>query len=289
MTLNSDSQGVLLKIANVFLISLVSVLIKKLLPNIGIFQIIFLTSCICMTFLVCRYYKSLPNALIPNKQHTARSLSNTFAILTWIYAIKQIPVSLATSISSVTPIASMILAVYFLGEKITQRKLIALFLGLIGMSIAINPVFAGAPIGLSLAFLSALLWAVHDTLTKKQTTTNSWVHQAFYTFLIAILLLTPFTIFSWKTPTITEMLSLLIISALMLINKYLLIAALTKTSLSLISPIIFCRFIFAAILGKVILDETTAAFSWYGTILVLFATAITFSTQELTYKQIKKL
>lgn len=289
MALNNDSQGVLLKIANVFLISLISVLIKKLLPNVGIFQTIFLTSSICMTFLICRYYKTLPRTFIPNKQHAARSVSNTVAILTWIYAIKQIPVSLGTSIGSVTPIASMILALYFLGEKITPRKLVTLFLGLIGMSIAINPAFTSAPIGISLAFLSALLWAVHDTITKKQTTTNSWVDQAFYTFLVAIPLLAPFTFFSWNTLTTNEIYSLLIISALMLLNKYLLISALTKTSLSLIAPIIFCRFIFAAILGKIILNETTDAFSWYGTILVLFATAITFTTQELPYKHAKKV
>ncbi|MBP9792099.1 MAG: DMT family transporter [Rickettsiales bacterium] len=284
MTLSSDTQGILLKIINVFMISLISVLIKKLLPHVSIFQIILLTSLVSLIFIVCAYRTHIPSNFIPNKQHTVRSLSNIIAILTWIYATKQISISLATSVSSITPIASVCLAIYFLNEKMTTKKLIALSIGLVGMSIAINPVFSNEPIGISLAFLSAVLWAVHDIITKKQTTTDSWISQGFYTYIIAIPLLVPFSIHHWSPITLTETLYIIVISGLMLLNKVLLITALTKTSISLIAPITFCRFIFAAFLANAILGETTSSFSWYGTILVLIATAISFSTKELFTK-----
>ena len=237
-----------------------------------------------MTFIVCRYYKELPSTFIPNKTHTIRSLSNIIAMIAWIYAIKRIPVSLATSISSITPVASVCLAIYFLGEKMTIKKLLALSVGLVGMSIAINPVFASSSTGIFLALLSALLWAIHDTITKKQTTTSSWIVQGFYTYIIAIPLLLPFAIKHWTPLTINEVLYIILISFLMISNKFLLITALKKTTISLIAPINFCRFIFAAILANIILQETTSAFSWYGTFLVLVATTLSLSSKEIPIK-----
>ena len=276
---NNGTQGLLIKIVNVFFISLIAVLIKKFIPHINIFQIIFSTSIVCLCIILCFFHKQVPRT-IPNTKHTVRSVSNAVAILTWIYSVQLIPVSLATSISAIIPIASVILAVIFLNEKINSKKIIALSLGLIGMSIAINPAFSQSPIGISLAIISALLWALHDTITKKQTLTDTWISQSFYTYVITIPLLLPFAAYYWKTPTVIEVLYILGISLIMLFNKFLLIKALTKASLSLIAPINFCRFVFASLLATLILGETTDSFSWYGTILVLGATMLTFSKEE---------
>jgi S-adenosylmethionine uptake transporter len=171
----------------------------------------------------------------------------------------------------------------------TLKKLISLILGLFGMSIAVHPALSSSPTGISLAILSAFLWAVHDIITKKQTTTDSWISQGFYTYIISIPLLAPFAIQNWTPLTITEVCYIIGISSIMLLNKYLLVTALTKTTISLIAPIVFCRFIFAALLADIILGEKTSSFSWYGTILVLVATAISFSNKGLNIKSTKKI
>ena len=282
MTLDLKTQGILLKITNVFLISLISVLIKKFLPTVSIFQILFITSLLSLAYLLLGCYRQLPKHIIPNSYHTARSLSNMFAMLTWIYALKLIPVSLATSIGSLTPIATVVLAVYFLKDKLTPKKIIALSLGLLGMCIAIKPVFVDSPAGIILALASSLLWAIHDTITKKQTSTSSWVHISFYTYIITIPILAPFAFYYWKSPNFDEILYFVLISSLMLLNKFLLISALAKTSISLIAPISFSRFIFASFLAKILLGEKTDSHLWYGTILVLCATAFIFSTKDTT-------
>lgn len=287
--ISTDLQGILLKLSNVFIFSLASVLMKKFLPEMNTFQVILLINILCLLFIVFKYPNDIPNRIIPKRQDTIRSFSNIIAILTWIFSIQIIPVSLATSISSITPIASMILAVYFLNEKLTIKKLFALSLGIIGMHIAINPIFSYSAIGSSLAILSSLFWALHDLITKKQASKDSWIHQAFYIYLISIPLLIPFALHNWKNPSIPEVFCILMISILMLFNKFLLVSALKKTTLSLITPIIFCRFIFTSLLAYIILGEVTTKMSWYATILILCGASITITTREFPQTKLKKV
>src|SRR6266581_7060514 len=72
-------------------------------------------------------------------QHIARNLIHYGAQLGWFFALTLIPIGQVVAIEFTMPIWTAILAVSFLGERITVRKVAAIALGLIGVIVIVRP------------------------------------------------------------------------------------------------------------------------------------------------------
>jgi drug/metabolite transporter (DMT)-like permease len=102
-------------------------------------------------------------------------------------------------VAALTPVAVLILAVIFLREAITGMKLVGVTLGIAGALIMVYASWGGAGkesmtddlIGIILAVLSVLTWAIYLIITRKVSAKYSSVTQMKYFFLISTVVILP--------------------------------------------------------------------------------------------------
>lgn len=121
------------------------------------------------------------------------AISQTFAA--WALAFTQ-PVYFSL-LATLTPIAVMLLAAMFINEKITGLKAVGVFIGIAG---AMLMVFMGWKagtgkndlLGICLALLSLLTWAIYLVITGKVSAKYSAVTQMKWVFLASTIIVIPF-------------------------------------------------------------------------------------------------
>lgn len=100
-------------------------------------------------------------------------------------------------IATLTPIATMLLAIVFLGERATSTKTLGVILAIAGAALM---VFVGWQsgtgsndlLGITLALLSLLTWAVYLIITRKVSQKYTAVTQMKWIFLISSIAVLPF-------------------------------------------------------------------------------------------------
>ena len=101
-------------------------------------------------------------------------------------------------ISTLTPIATMLMAAMFLGERITREKSLGVNLAIIGAALMVFVGWqAGAGsndlLGIFLAILSVLTWVVYLLITRKVSQKYTAVTQMKWIFLISTIAVLPFS------------------------------------------------------------------------------------------------
>lgn len=99
-------------------------------------------------------------------------------------------------IATLTPVAVMLMAALFIGERITGIKFIGVLLGIGGAVLMVIMSQASGSgsndlLGISLAILSVLTWAVYMIITRKVAVKYSPVTQMKYVFLISAIVTVP--------------------------------------------------------------------------------------------------
>lgn len=111
-------------------------------------------------------YDRLPLHLLRNLAHfTGQNL--------WFYSLSLITLAQVFALEFTSPIWVVILAVVFLGEKLTRIRLLAVLLGFAGALAVARPGAGGDPLGLALAAASAVCFAGSIVSTKMLTRTET--------------------------------------------------------------------------------------------------------------------
>ena len=103
-------------------------------------------------------------------------------------------------IATLTPVATMLMAVIFLNEGINRMKTIGVFVGVAGAIIMVIASWQGGAgrndvLGIALTMLSLLTWVVYLIITRKVSQKYSAVTQMKWVFLVSTVAVLPF---AWK-------------------------------------------------------------------------------------------
>lgn len=103
-------------------------------------------------------------------------------------------------IATLTPVATMLCAALFIGEKITGRKALGVAIGVVGALLMVFMGWQGGTgrndlLGIGLAILSLLTWAIYLIITRSVSTKYSAVTQMKWVFLVSTVAVLPF---SWR-------------------------------------------------------------------------------------------
>lgn len=269
--------GISYKIMNLLTYSILSVVIKLSLSNIHSLQLVFLMNAagllLTTIILLSKKERITPHKI--SKTYMTRGLAFTLGIITWISALKIIPITEATAISYLTPIIAGLIGTTLFKEKFTKNTIISLFLSILGMVIILKPFQNNIMLeGVSLALLSAILWAIHDAIVKSQTLKDSWIEQSHIMFLIVSVLTLPMAIYVWQTVEPKYLICAAIVGILSVINKFFLINALSKTGLVILAPISFLRLVFTSAMAYMIFGETIDLYTVLGVMIIIYSTLI---------------
>jgi len=111
---------------------------------------------------------------IPRSEWRRLALIALFSITCWnllvVFGLRQIPSGRAAILAYTMPAWAIPLSVWFLGERLSARKLVSLGLGMAGMALLLVQEFttlAGAPLGALMVLGAACAWAIGTLLQKK--------------------------------------------------------------------------------------------------------------------------
>ena len=110
-------------------------------------------------------------------------------------------------IATLTPVATMLCAVLFIGEKISARGIVGVVLGVAGAMLMVFIGWQGGSgkndiLGIGLTILSMLTWAVYLIITRKVSARYTAVTQMKWVFLASAIAVLPFSLTDLQSATL---------------------------------------------------------------------------------------
>jgi drug/metabolite transporter (DMT)-like permease len=275
-------QAVSLMIIACLLFSMMGGIIRYVSDSgMPIFQVVFLRNVAGILFFLPWFFQAgfgvLKTARIG--AFGLRSLFGFASMLSWFYAVSVLPLADAVALNFTAPIFGTILAIVVLREVVGIRRGAAMIVGFIGAMIILRPGLAELSIGSYSAIFSALTMAGSMTMVKLLSRTeNTAAMVALNQILIIPMSLIP-AIFVWQTPTLEQLIAILIIGLLATIGHLSFTKDYTLADVSIVMPFDFFRLIFSALIGFIFFLQEPDLFTYIGA-AIIFASSIYIAIRE---------
>lgn len=202
-------------------------------------------------------------------QHLGRNVAHYVGQFAWLYALTLIPLAQLISIEFTTPIWTALLAVAFLGEKLTRPRLTAIVLGLVGIVIIVRPGVSPIETGHLVVLGAAFFFGVSLVMVKSLTRTDNVVRIIFWMLIVQSAIGLAPAIYVWQNPPAWLWPWIVLISFTGSFSHYCLAKALAYADATLVSPIDFLRVPLSALIGWLLYQERIDAWTAVGAMLIL--------------------
>jgi len=202
--------------------------------------------------------------------HSGRNLAHFFGQWCWFYGLALLPLAQVFAIEFTVPIWTAIFASLILAEKLTRRRVAAIFLGFVGVMIILRPGFSGIPWACWVVLASAVAYAFSHTLTKKLSGYDGVLTILFYMHVLQLpmaFFLVSFD-FSWPQGITWLFVALTAIAALC--AHCCMAKALIYADAMLVMPMDFLRLPLIALVGYMLYGEGLDYWLMLGAGIMLF-------------------
>ena len=260
MRLNDNFLGAALMTCCVLAYVLNDAVMKLLFLDIDFFQAIFLRSVVSLPpllILALRAKSLLQKYSKKNKQLIIiRILAEIGTTVTFLTALKYMPLANVTAIAQSLPLAITMAAALFLGERVGWRRWSAILIGFTGVLIIIRPGLAGFNSYSLVALASVILLTIREISTRKLDSEIPTITVAFSTTLgITVFAALPLIGSEWVEVHITSWLLIIVAAAAITVATLLGIVAMRTGDISFVSPFRYTSLIGALGLGVLFFGE----------------------------------
>jgi drug/metabolite transporter (DMT)-like permease len=201
--------------------------------------------------------------------HVMRNLLHYTAQLGWFFALTLIPLGQVVAIEFTMPIWTAILAVSFLGERMTLWKTTAIVLGLVGVIVIVRPATGELNIGQSIALAAAVGFGVSVAVVKSLTRTEQTLTIIFWMLVVqAAASLLP-ALYVWSWPPLQTWGWMIVIAFCGTFSHYCMARALLHADATVVLPMDFLRVPLTAALGWLLYTERLDLFTVLGAVMIL--------------------
>ena len=202
-------------------------------------------------------------------QHIGRNFAHYAGQLCWFFALTLIPLGQVVSIEFTMPIWTAILAVSFLGERMTVWKISAIVLGLVGVIVIVRPATGEINPGQLIALAAAVGFGTSVAMTKSLTRTEGTLTIIFWMLVIqsAIGLLP--SLYVWVWPSAYAWGWMVVIAFCGTFSHYCMARAMLHADATVVLPMDFLRVPLTAAAGWLIYSEQLDMFTVLGATLIL--------------------
>ena len=266
------NKSVILMLFSAFTFSAMQIIVK-LLPQIPLMEKVFFRNFICLiiAYFIIKKNKLSFFGLKENRKYLFyRYLFGFSGLILFFYATTQMLAADAAILNKLSPVFVIILAHYFLKEKINKTKLIVLAVSVIGALLVIKPKFNSSVIPAAAGFVSAILSGaayVFIGMTEKESVYTTVFYFSFFSSLSCV----PFFFYDFVTPDINELILLVLLGIFAALGQIALTFAYTGCPASDISIYDYSNIIFSSMLGFIFLKEVPDFLSVAGGVLILSA------------------
>ena len=276
MRLNDNFLGAALMTCCVLAYVLNDAVMKLLFLEIDFFQAIFLRSLVSLPPLLIfalRAKSLLQKYSKENKQLIIiRILAEIGTTVTFLTALKYMPLANVTAIAQSLPLAITMAAALFLGERVGWRRWSAILIGFTGVLIIIRPGLAGFNSYSLVALSSVILLTIREISTRKLDSEIPTIAVAFSTTLgITVFAALSLIGSEWVEVHITSWLLIIVAAAAITVATLLGIVAMRTGDISFVSPFRYTSLIGALGLGVLFFGEWPDGVTLLGAFIIVFS------------------
>lgn len=245
---------------------------RAVLPGLDVFQLMEMRSIIGWFILLPLVLASGGFAAMRTRrpmQHIGRNVIHYAGQFAWLQALTMIPLAQLISIEFTTPIWGALLAVLFLGERMSARKIAAILFGLVGVLVIVRPGAAPLDPGHLIILAGAIGFGISVVMVKSLTRTDSVVTIIFWMLIIQSAIGLVPAIAVWRTPTPEMWPWILIVSFTGMSSHFCMARALTYAEATVVMPMDFLRLPLSALIGFLLYSEQIDVFTAIGAALIL--------------------
>jgi drug/metabolite transporter (DMT)-like permease len=282
------ASGILFVSASYFLFTLHDAVIKLLVTDVSVWQIIFFRSLAILIACVAIGRRGfVPRVARSSIRRTmaVRSVVLLAAWLSYYTAAKSLQLAELTTIYYAAPIVATLLAIPLLGEKVPAVRWVAIILGFLGVLVAANPVGLTISVPVGLALLAAILWAGASVLLRKSAMSESTLVQMTLTNACFVLMTVAVAAYHWQPVSLKSGLLLALVGLLGGGAQATLFEAMRRAPVSMLAPFEYSSLIWAFVLGYVIWQDIPAHNVAIGAALIFCAGLLIVSSERLAARR----
>jgi drug/metabolite transporter (DMT)-like permease len=218
--------------------------------------------------------------------HIARNTVHYGSQYGWFAALTLIPIAQVVSIEFTMPIWTALLAVAFLGERMTIWKNLAIALGLAGVVIIVRPGASEINHGQIIMVVTAMGFGASVAMVKSLTRTESTVTIIFWMLVIqSIIGLWPAWHF-WQWPSGYVWFWIVPIAFCGTFSHYCMTRAMLYADATVVIPMDFLRVPLTAAIGWLVYSESIDILTALGTALILFGNLLNLKSGKPKLSQV---
>jgi drug/metabolite transporter (DMT)-like permease len=204
--------------------------------------------------------------------HLVRNAVHFLGQFGWFYGIAHLTMADVTALNATMPIFGVLLAVSFLGERLTLPRLTVILCGFVGVLIVVRPGVVPLEIATGVTVLSALCYAVSIVMVKALTVTEPPLRIVFYMMAMQCCFALALTGGQIVVPTLAEAPWIVIVGVTGLTAHYCMTRSVAIADASVVMPISFLALPVMAATGYAFYDEVLDPYTLGGGVLILGAT-----------------
>ncbi|KGJ87751.1 DMT family transporter [Colwellia psychrerythraea] len=190
------------------------------------------------------------------KLHLFRNVSHFLAQYGWFFGIGLLPLAEVFALEFTVPIWTMLIASIFLNEKVTVNKLIAIFLGTLGVIAIVQPGYALIDFAAMVVLGSAVCFAISHSTTKYLAKTESPLTILLYMCVIQLPIGLLLSWSNWLWPKGEQWLWLVVIGLSALFAHFCLAKTMQYAEITTIITLDFFRLPLIALVGVGFYNES---------------------------------
>lgn len=249
---------------------------RQLLPHMGTFEILFFRAAVMfliVTGIALRQGLASVRTKVPGL-HLWRNLFHLSGQASWVVALSLLPLATVFAIEFTMAIFTAVLAVVFLGERMTPPRLLMLALGFSGVMVILRPGFAGVQPGALVMLFGAFCFAVQMIQTKRLVATEGPTAVLFWMALIQAPVCLVLALPDWRAPVAADVPWMLFIGLGSYTAHYCLTRAMKIADAVVVAPVDFFRLPLIAVVGYLFYDEPFDPAVLLGAFLIFIGTYV---------------
>lgn len=237
---------------------LMAVAARELAGQLSIFQALFFRSaigliCLSLVYLGLKERPQLSTNRL--KLHSLRNFVHFAGQYGWFMGISLLPLANVFALEFTVPVWTALIAAFFLKETLTQKKIMAICLGLMGVLIIVKPGYGIFELASLIVIGAAMCYAVAYTTTKALMTTEAPFSILFYMCLLQLPIGFIGSINHWVWPEGAQWIWLSLIGMTALTAHYCITKAMTHAEVTVIVTLDFLRLPLVALIGVFLYQE----------------------------------
>ncbi|HDE6046688.1 TPA: DMT family transporter [Staphylococcus aureus] len=239
-------------------------------------------------FFIYKYHQPMFGRLSSQPLLITRSTLGLIGVLLNIYAIDHMVLSDADSLMKLNPVWTILLSIVFLHEKVRKYQITAMIIAILGMLLIVKPEFSSSMIPSLAGLFSGIFAASAYTCVRALSTREAPYTIVFYFSLFSVIVLIPFTAYTYEPMSQMQILYLLGAGLAAAVGQIGVTLAYSFAAAKDISIFTYASIIFTAILGFILFGESPDFYATLGYVVIIGASYYMFEKARRDAKIIKK-